>query len=67
MVTEQTNTVYDCATCHEPKALSPRYREWVHIRGDSLCQDAGEPVPVRLPIPARYDPQLALLDYVHRD
>lgn len=53
MVTEHTNTVYDCATCHEPKTLSPRYRDWVHVRGDSLCDDAGEPVPVRLPVPAR--------------
>lgn len=33
--------------------LTSRYREWVHIRGDSLCDDAAEPVPVRLPVPVR--------------
>lgn len=53
MVTENTNTVYNCATCEEPKALSPRYREWVHVRADSLCEDDREPVSVRLTVPAR--------------
>jgi hypothetical protein len=67
VVTEHTNTVYNCATCAEPKGRHHRTHDWMHLRGDSLCDDAAEPVPVRLPVPARYDAQLALLDYVHRD
>lgn len=67
MVTPATNTVYNCATCHEGKARHYRTGEWWHIRHDSLCDDAQDPVPVRLPVPERYDAQLALLDYVHRD
>jgi len=67
MVTEHTNTVYNCATCGEPKHQSPRHGDWVHLRGDSLCNDDAQPVAVTLPIPARYCPpaQLALLDHVH--
>lgn len=53
MVTEHTCTVYDCATCAGPKARHHRTHEWVHIRADSLCDDAADPVPVRLPVPVR--------------
>lgn len=53
MVTEHTNTVYNCATCGEGKMLTARYRDWVHIRADSLCDDAADPVTVRLTLPAR--------------
>lgn len=53
MLTEATNTIYNCATCAEPKARHPRTWDWLHLRRDSLCEDAGEPVPVRLPVPVR--------------
>lgn len=69
MVTEHTNTVYNCGTCAEPKYRDARHGDWSHIRADSLCEDALDPVPVKLRIPARYLPcppaQLALLDAVY--
>lgn len=53
MVTEHTNTVYNCATCAEPKHRHHRTGEWMHLRGDSLCNDDASPVEIRLPLPAR--------------
>jgi len=53
VVTEHTNTVYNCATCGECKHPHHRTREWVHLRADSLCDDAAEPVTVRLTLPVR--------------
>lgn len=53
MVTEHTNTVWNCAACAEPKSLDNRHGDWVHIRRDSTCDDAAQPVEVRLPVPAR--------------
>jgi hypothetical protein len=67
MVTASTNVVYDCATCAEPKYRSARHGDWLHLRADSLCNDDAAPVERRLPIPERFDAQLALLDHVHRD
>lgn len=39
--------VYDCATCAEPKHRHQRTHDWIHLRGDSLCDDASAPVEVR--------------------
>lgn len=53
MVTEHTNTVYNCGTCAEPKHHDPRHGDWIHLRRDSLCNDDAAPVAVRLPVPVR--------------
>lgn len=62
MVTKSTNTVYNCATCAEPKHRHHRTHEWIHLRGDSLCSDDREPVVVRLSLPGPRPASDALLD-----
>lgn len=53
MVTEHTNTVYNCRRCGEPKQLDSRHGHWIHIRRDSLCDNDGTPQAVRLTVPVR--------------
>lgn len=67
MVTEHTNTVYNCGTCGHPAYFNTRHNGWFHYGSGTTCT-ALVPVAVRLTIPARHCPpaQLALLDYVHR-
>lgn len=55
MVTEHTNTVYNCGTCGEPAYFNPRHCGWFHYGSVTTCT-ALVPVAVRLEIPARHQP-----------
>lgn len=56
MVTEHTNTVYNCAGCGTPLAwrngTSYAPPGWRHITLPMNCRGL-EPVAIRLPVPAR--------------
>lgn len=36
-------TTYLCRRCGEPKNQDPRTGDWMHVRGDSLCDNDGTP------------------------
>lgn len=49
MVTEHTNTVYECAVCGRPAAISI-WNIWQHCAKNTGCQSLTV-VPVRLTLP----------------
>lgn len=52
-MTGRQAVVYNCATCNEPKYRDQRWHHWAHLRGDSVCDDASDPVAVTLPARTR--------------
>lgn len=57
MVTEHSNTVYDCATCSRPVYF--RAGSWHHVGVSAHCTGLVL-TEVRLPVPVR-EPQSALV------